>query len=197
MPAHTRGRMACARAESRWGVESNTAFKGIIIAYKISTMETLAGRLSWYCLLYTSFIASVEKINRELGVTVLMADHRLEEILPLCSRAVVLDKGSLLCDGTPRETGEILRELRHPMFLEMPTPVRVHASVQSGLACPLTVREGRQWLREYAGSNGLVPVCRPLQEEREKARPAVSVKDAWFRYEKMCIRDRRWASWSC
>lgn len=132
----------------------------------------------------SEFIASVEKINRELGVTVLMADHRLEEILPLCSRAVVLDKGSLLCDGTPRETGEILRELRHPMFLEMPTPVRVHASVQSGLACPLTVREGRQWLREYAGSNGLVPVCRPLQEEREKARPAVSVKDAWFRYEK-------------
>lgn len=71
------------------------------------------------------FLAAVGKINRELGTTVIMTEHRLEEVLPMSDRLLVLDEGKLVCDGTPREVGEALRERGHGMFLAMPTPIRI------------------------------------------------------------------------
>jgi energy-coupling factor transport system ATP-binding protein len=77
----------------------------------------------------SEFLATVGKINRELGVTVVLTEHRLEEAFPLSSRAVVMDGGRIIADGLPRETGLALRRQRHGMFLAMPTPMRVWAAV--------------------------------------------------------------------
>ena len=41
------------------------------------------------------FLSALGRVNRELGTTVLLTEHRLEEALPLASRALVLD-------GAPR-----------------------------------------------------------------------------------------------
>ena len=49
------------------------------------------------------FIACLVRINRELGTTIIMTEHRLEEVLPVCSRAVVMDEG--IVEGYLR-TGE-------------------------------------------------------------------------------------------
>lgn len=56
------------------------------------------------------FLATVGKINRELGVTVILTEHRLEEALPLASRAVVMDRGRILCEGPPASVGESLAQ---------------------------------------------------------------------------------------
>ena len=32
------------------------------------------------------------------------------------------------------------------MFLSMPVPMQIYAEVESDLPCPLTVREGRNWI---------------------------------------------------
>ena len=53
----------------------------------------------------SEFLSVLGKINRELGTTVLLCEHRLEEAFALCSRAAVLDHGTLLCAGKPAETG--------------------------------------------------------------------------------------------
>jgi len=77
------------------------------------------------------FLTTVGKINRELGVTVILTEHRLEEAFPLSSRAVVMDEGRIIADGSPREVGLLLRGSSHSMFLAMPTPMRVWHAVQS------------------------------------------------------------------
>ena len=74
------------------------------------------------------FLATLGKINRELGTTVVLTEHRLEDAFLLASRVAVMDRGRLLCTGSPAEVGAILRGAGHSMFLAMPTPMRIWAS---------------------------------------------------------------------
>jgi len=131
----------------------------------------------------SDFLATVGRINRELGTTVLMTEHRLEEVFPLSDRVLVLDEGKLLCDGSPREVGEQLRRAGHGMFLAMPTPMRIWAAVPGDLKCPVTVRDGRGWLKTYAEDHSLNG-----ETAREPAPPdgeaVLTLENLWFKYEK-------------
>ena len=53
-----------------------------------------------------------------------------------------MDQGKLLCTGTPKEVGLMLKDKGHAMFLAMPTAMRVWAAVENSANCPVTVREG-------------------------------------------------------
>ena len=131
------------------------------------------------------FLQTVGRLNRELGVTVLLTEHRLEEAFALCSRAAVLDHGTLLCAGKPEEIGAILRTSGHDMFLAMPAAMRVWGAVDSGVACPVSVSEGRNWLEAYAASHPLRPLP-PEQAAPVSPQTAISGKELWFRYEQAC-----------
>ena len=129
----------------------------------------------------SDFLQTLGRINRELGTTVLLTEHRLEEALPLATDVAVLDGGRLLCTGTPAEVGRQLRDRGHGMFLAMPAAMRVWASVRSGADCPVTVREGRDFLRIWHKDHPL----RPLPEEVRPARgePVLEGRGLFFRYE--------------
>ena len=129
------------------------------------------------------FLATLGKINRELGTTILLTEHRLGEAFPLASRAAVLDRGRLLCTGTPSQVGATLKDAGHAMFRAMPAPMRIWAAVGDSSPCPVTVREGRDWLGRFAAAHPLGE----LPEERRHAYPpeaAVTARDLWFKYEK-------------
>ena len=132
----------------------------------------------------SDFLNTVRKINTELGTTVLITEHRLEDIFPYADRAVVMDNGKILADDTPSRVGQLLFARNHPMFTAMPTPVRVFYGAGCSGESPLTVRQGRSWLsREFpeAPEKNIVPAP-ALPEEVEN--PALMLKELWFRYEK-------------
>lgn len=131
----------------------------------------------------SEFLAAVGKINRELGVTVLMTEHRLEEVFPLSDRVLVMDQGRLLCDGTPEEVGKQLRDAGHSMFLSMPAAMRIWASVPNEQDCPVTVRDGRAWLSKYARSHPLRQV-EPLRAADAGGEAVLTMKDVWFKYDR-------------
>lgn len=129
------------------------------------------------------FLATLGKINRELGTTILLTEHRLEEAFPLAGRVAVLDRGRLLCTGTPSQVGAALKDAGHAMFQAMPAPMRIWAAVGDSSPCPVTVREGRDWLGRFAAAHPLGA----LPEEQRHAYPpeaAVTARDLWFKYEK-------------
>ena len=129
----------------------------------------------------SDFLAVLGKINRELGTTVLLTEHRLEEAFPLATTVAVMDGGRLLCTGTPAEVGQRLKVMGHRMFLAMPAAMRIWAAVESDAPCPVTVREGRDFLQEFASHKPLLPLTEePKQPKRE---PVITVEGAWFRYE--------------
>lgn len=128
------------------------------------------------------FLATVAKLNRELGTTVLLTEHRLEEALPHSHRLIVMDQGEIIADGAPSQAGQALRDRGHRMFLAMPAPMRIYAGVKNDLACPVTVREGRDWLESYAAQNPVVQVpARP--DTAPDNPPIIQAKEVWFRYE--------------
>ena len=49
------------------------------------------------------FLKTLEKINRELGTTVILTEHRLEDAFPISDRVVVMDNGKIIADGTPKK----------------------------------------------------------------------------------------------
>ncbi|MPM18342.1 Vitamin B12 import ATP-binding protein BtuD [bioreactor metagenome] len=131
------------------------------------------------------FLEAVAKINRELGVTVIITEHRLEEALPLALRAAVLERGRIIADGVPSEVGDLLLAQGHGMFSAMPTPMRVWVSVKSELPCPVTVREGRRWLTEYLKSHEPMPTPVLMRSSVFASdAPILTSDNVWFRYEK-------------
>ena len=132
----------------------------------------------------SDFLNTVRKINRELGTTVIITEHRLEDIFPYADRAVVMDGGKVIADDAPRNVGKLLYEQHHPMFTAMPTPVRVFYGAAGVGECPLTVREGRSWLSKAFPQTPQYPAV-PAPALSEVAEPsALSLKELWFRYEK-------------
>ncbi len=131
----------------------------------------------------SDFLNTVRKINTELGTTVIITEHRLEDIFPYADRAVIMESGKVVADDTPRNIGKLLYARKHDMFAAMPTPVRVFYGAEGEGDCPLTVREGRTWL----SGNLENPKVTTLPEEtlaENLENPALILKELWFRYEK-------------
>ena len=131
----------------------------------------------------TDFLQTLGRINRELGTTILICEHRLEDVIPMASRLVVMDRGTVISDDTPTGTFDLLRKADHPMLLSMPTPMRVWSAVGMPGECPLTVSDGRNALTEFSAARELTPVpARPWIRPGDE--PCIELREVWFRYEK-------------
>ena len=131
----------------------------------------------------SDFLNTVRKINIELGTTVIITEHRLEDIFPHADRAVVMDGGSIAADDTPRNIGKLLYQQKNDMFAAMPTPVRVFYGSGGAGECPVTVREGRNWLsRSFPEKPQIKTISGKGTEKTGEI--ALSMKELWFRYEK-------------
>ena len=129
------------------------------------------------------FLALLGKINRELGTTIILTEHRLEEAFPFATRVIVMNEGAILCDGKPEDVGLQLKDKGSGMFLAMPTAMRVWAAVETKLSCPMTVRDGSNFLSQQVEEQALLP----LAEKDPPAYPedvTLECDDLWFRYEK-------------
>ena len=150
----------------------------------------------------SDFLETVRKINRDIGTTVILTEHRLEDVIPWADKVYVMDTGRMIADGTPNEIGEQLRTMGHDMFLSMPAPMQIYAGTNSSLRCPLTVSQGRRWLSEELETKGIkikkernqeetakkknsiFGKLSGLKKEPEKEIPEIRIKDVWFRYER-------------
>lgn len=131
----------------------------------------------------SDFLALLGKINRELGITVILTEHRLEEAFPYATRVIVMEKGEIVCDDSPNEVGIHLRDRGSGMFLAMPTAMRVWANVKTKLSCPLTVREGSDFLTARNKEEEILPL---VQEKKHIVSDEITLQcdEIWFRYEK-------------
>ena len=130
----------------------------------------------------SDFLDAVKKINRELGTTVILTEHRLEEAIPMADRVIVMDEGRILADCEPGALTGNLKE--HDLLNMLPTPMRIHGAVENQLPCPVTVREGRDWLAAMARLRNLDPSLISRDLERKPGEPVLEAKEVWFRYEK-------------
>ena len=135
----------------------------------------------------SDFMNTVRKINRELRTTIIITEHRLEDIFYASDKVVVMENGMIIADDEPRKIGEFLKNKNNEMFAAMPTPVQIYYGVSGEGKCPLTVREGAEWLdQRFKEKKPTITVMEDCEEKLEEdiKNPAVELKDVWFRYEK-------------
>lgn len=126
----------------------------------------------------TRFIETVYRLNRETGVTVILCEHRCEELFPTSDRIVILDGGRVVLDDTPRRIAQIIgRDSGYAAFL--PTAARLYHAVGGRGELPLSVREGQRFVGELHINH-----TNPEHTEPASSEEALSLKTIRFRYER-------------
>ncbi len=128
------------------------------------------------------FLQTLLKINREIGTTIILSEHRLEDAFAISDRIIVMENGTIVADSSPREVGKILKQSKNDMYEALPTPMRVYYGISDGDNSPLNVCEGRQWLESVRGDIKREQVPGRYFELSEST--SVLLNDVWFRYGK-------------
>ena len=124
----------------------------------------------------SDFIATLAKLNRELSLTIIVSEHRLEDLFLVADKAMQLKDGKLIAYGTPREVAAAM-DKDDAMEAAMPCAVRVCKALGRESEYPLTVKEGRALVESYANSTRELP-----QPERSSGGEALRLSRIFFRY---------------
>lgn len=127
-----------------------------------------------------NFINTLAKINRDFSLTVLIAEHRLEELIPLCDRLLVMEEGRMLHAGAPRDVVGAISQ-KSEILCAMPSAVRLYHAIGAEGGVPLSAREGRRFLQTHCSNR-----TRAMETVDQRVRKglALELRDVFFRYEK-------------
>lgn len=134
-----------------------------------------------------NFIHTIKKLNEETGITILMAEHRLESVLPISNKVLLMQKGKIVYEGKPEDI-----KADAPYFevfrLAMPVSLRLYmefAKKGHKEPCPLTVAQGKRYLHTHFKNTKKALTRMDNQGlAKEKKAPCLEVSSLWFKYEK-------------
>lgn len=125
-------------------------------------------------------LKTIKRINEELGVTIILTEHRLENVFNMANKIMILKGGEIKVFDTPNMVIDN-ENLTEEMLYSMPTVQRLYSSLGGTAPSPLTIKEGKKYLE-----NNLKVTQKSLQKEEERPleRVALEVKNGYFRYSK-------------
>lgn len=130
----------------------------------------------------SKFLTCLKKLNDELGITVVLVEHRLEETFAMANKVVVMDNAKVVINTTPRNIGDAYnkKEIDLDIFEGLPTSVRLFKATGGTGDCPLTVKEGKKYVEKGFNSDNSVQARNVNAGENV----AIEIKDGYFRYER-------------
>ncbi len=128
-----------------------------------------------------SFIRTLHRIARELSVTIIIAEHRFEELLPLADKVLLLEEGHVFAFGAPSETIKTLAECSS-IAASLPSGIQLYSefSELSQNRAPLTLGESRALLDSSFNRKITAVEHDTLPENRETA---IRLREIYFAYE--------------
>lgn len=130
-----------------------------------------------------TFLNTIHKLYKENGITVIITEHRLQNVIPMADRVIIMDKGEIISDTSPRNIPSGLVENDDFVSSAVPTAMILHTELKLTSPVPLNVAEGRQMISRLFSEK---PKHTELKDESKdnKNELAVEVKDLWFSYDK-------------
>jgi energy-coupling factor transport system ATP-binding protein len=132
------------------------------------------------------FLGTIEKINKDLGITVILTEHRLDKVFPMADKVLVMEEGKVIAYDKPKKVGTFLKESKNDMFLSLPAPMKIYVDVENNLDCPITVRDGRRWLQNLLKDNERV-ITEIETEVKSFGENVIEIKEVWFKYNKQSV----------
>ena len=119
----------------------------------------------------------LRQLNQDLGLTVVLSEHRLERVVQYADRVLALSyPGGPVRLGTPAEVLAAIGQ----------TPPLITLGKKLGWQpLPLTIKDGRPFARallQEVGRHGGEQTTPPEPRPAPAVAPLVSVRDLWFRY---------------
>lgn len=133
----------------------------------------------------SAFLDILRRLNSQLGITVILVEQRLEEVLALCDKMMVLHEGQIVDWGRLDQVYEKIchSELSEEFLDYMPSFVRFyHRFSEERNACPSSVKECRNWFYGNDIQCSVVDSERSLEETGRI--PSIECRNLFFRYEK-------------
>lgn len=108
------------------------------------------------------FLDTLRRLNRDLGTAVLLSEQRLEEVVPMADRVLIMHQGHLVADAVPGQCAAKLEayEREHnealPIASAMPVAVRVWKAChyRDEANSPVSIRQGKSWLADHVRKTG-------------------------------------------
>lgn len=126
------------------------------------------------------FIATLRRLNRDFSLTIIMAEHRLEDAVPDCDRLMIMENGRMTANGRP---SAVVPEIssRQDIICGMPAAARLFLALGRKGECPLTVRQGRDFIEQnYSCKVKQLPAA----EKQLAGDAALEFRDVYFRYDR-------------
>lgn len=121
------------------------------------------------------FVALLGRLNQELGITILLVEQRLDSVLKLADKLLVMAAGEIIVQGKPEE---VLPRLENPERVALPSAAKIFLGLKGSGPSPLTVREGAEFLNKYSPGIG------EFSEKIEFGQRVLKIRNLWFAYEK-------------
>ncbi|MDL2211748.1 ATP-binding cassette domain-containing protein [Erysipelotrichaceae bacterium OttesenSCG-928-M19] len=130
------------------------------------------------------FIDILKKINDEFATTIILVEHRLEEVFKVANKVIVMDQGRILAEGNQYEIAQKVKEIdeNSTFFSAIPTPARVALALDLTERMPLTIKEGRRFLNYYFKQPLVTTIDKNGVELSNEV--IVEMKNVYFRYVK-------------
>jgi energy-coupling factor transporter ATP-binding protein EcfA2 len=129
----------------------------------------------------------LERLNDELGLTVILIEQRLDRVVHLVDRLLVMGGGEIIADGTPRE---VMGGDTEGLGIGLPPVIRLMRQLQgkelalNGL--PLTVKDARLQLQKALKSVKQTAFA----DAGASSKPVLNVDKLWFSYgERVVLRN--------
>ena len=139
-----------------------------------------------------NLLGMVRRINRELGVAVLICEHRLEDVFQTADQVLLMKKGRMLWKDTPEQIAEHLQQ--DPdcsrIYYGLPGAVRIFGELRKqGIypeqkKLPLNIRDARNALAELQADDQYVLRTLEKKNAGNTEQNVIKAKELWFRYEK-------------
>ena len=140
--------------------------------------------------------AVLERLNREAGTTIVMVEHRVDELADLVSRVVMMDRGAIVFDGPPRDAFSRRRSAVSEDAQSVPVSAWFPQAAEFALALgeggsvavtaanvPLNVREAVAFASDLVGGRAAPAVTAEIQPIG-RGGPLLRVEDLTFGYDR-------------
>ena len=145
------------------------------------------------------FLSVISRLNTEFGTTVIISEHRLEQLFSRSDKILAIKDGRTLCFCEPRSAAEKMGK-DSVLCRSLPAAARLFSALGLSGSCPLSVKNGSDFLCEKLGhfpvsqktaekdprqSGVAATAANRIKEARKDSRPkALEIKEAFFRFER-------------
>lgn len=132
-------------------------------------------------------IIMLERLNKEMGMTIILVEHRLEELFGVADRVLMMESGEIIYDGSSKEIIYQLYRNKDERFIPyVPSISKLYMEREYSPEIkdiPLTVKESKEWLATKPKTLDDEP-SEGLDAINPSDAPLLAVKDVYFQYEK-------------